>query len=79
MRPTHVSSFMARMTAKKTAAYTIDERTALRIATREVFNSPASHINLCFNFSRTVEHLKTFTIASFISIFNFELFKMGFK
>lgn len=34
MRPTHVSSFMARMTAKKTAAYTIDERTALRIATR---------------------------------------------
>ena len=32
MRPAHVSSFMARVTAKKTAAYTIDERTALRVA-----------------------------------------------
>ena len=32
LRPAHVSSFMALMMARKTAAFAIDERTALRVA-----------------------------------------------
>ena len=34
LRPAHVSSFMSLMMARKTAAFAIDERTALRVARR---------------------------------------------
>ena len=50
---------------------------------REVFNSPLSHLNLCFSVAicrnswtlRKMYHL----ISICISIFSFIMFKMGFK